>query len=76
MLLLDTCAVLWLAADPARLSTTARHQIAADPAHLYVSAISAFEVGLKHRKGASTWAWNPRLGGRRSSSTMDCGYCR
>jgi PIN domain nuclease of toxin-antitoxin system len=51
MLLLDTCALLWLAAEPSRLSPAARDAIAAQPAQLFVSAISAFEIGLKHRKG-------------------------
>ncbi|MEI6233892.1 MAG: type II toxin-antitoxin system VapC family toxin [Planctomycetota bacterium] len=49
-LLLDTCAILWLAAAPNRLTTAARHAIASNPNELYVSAISAFEIALKHRK--------------------------
>jgi PIN domain nuclease of toxin-antitoxin system len=50
-LLLDTCAILCLAADQARLSTTVRQAIATNPSSLFVSAISAFEIALKHRKG-------------------------
>ena len=50
-LLLDSCAILWLAADQARLTPTARQAIADHPAALFVSAISAFEISLKHRKG-------------------------
>ena len=49
-LLLDTCAILWLAADAARLSDAARQAISANPSELFVSAISAFEISLKHRK--------------------------
>lgn len=49
-LLLDTCAVLWIAAAPDKLSSTARNAIAANPSELFVSAISAFEVSLKHRR--------------------------
>lgn len=47
-MVLDTCALLWLAEGSARLSKTARQRIAAADV-LYVSAISAFEIGLKHR---------------------------
>lgn len=50
-LLLDTCAVLCLAGEPARLGQTARRLIAESRESLYVSAISAFEIGVKYRKG-------------------------
>ena len=50
-LLLDTCALLWLAEAPAKLSQKARALIASPTANLVVSAISAFEVGVKSRKG-------------------------
>ncbi len=64
-LLLDTCAILWLAADPARLSDAARDAISANRSDLFVSAISAFEISLKHRKGRLDLgmepdAWWPR----------------
>ena len=49
-MILDTCALLWLAQGGGRLSTDALRRIAAAPA-VYVSAISGFEVGIKHRKG-------------------------
>ena len=48
--ILDTCALLWLAQGGGRLSPEALSQIAAAPV-VYVSAISGFEVGVKHRKG-------------------------
>ena len=50
-LLLDTCAVLWLARDASRLGRTALESVRESPDTLYVSAISAFEIGVKHRKG-------------------------
>jgi PIN domain nuclease of toxin-antitoxin system len=50
-LLLDTCALLWLDAEPRRLSGAARDAI--DAADLvFVSAISAWEVSLKEARGA------------------------
>ena len=50
MMLLDTCALLWLSEGSTRLSKHARQRLAAATL-VYVSAISAFEVGLKHRSG-------------------------
>jgi PIN domain nuclease of toxin-antitoxin system len=50
--LLDTCALLWLVADQEQLSETARRKIAGSPASPFVSAISAFEIGVKSRRGA------------------------
>jgi PIN domain nuclease of toxin-antitoxin system len=49
--LLDTCALLWWVGDPARLSTRARTVLADAETEPCVSAISAFEIALKHRKG-------------------------
>lgn len=49
-MLLDTCALLWLAEGGRRLSTEARRSINAATV-VYVSAISAFEIGIKHRFG-------------------------
>lgn len=51
MLLLDTCTLLWLAANQRKLSTAARDLIAGPEAALYVAAITAFELGVKHRRG-------------------------
>jgi|UniRef100_UPI003783FF31 PIN domain nuclease of toxin-antitoxin system len=50
-LLLDTCAILWLAREVSRLGQAVRGIIRERPDSLYVSAISAFEIGVKHRKG-------------------------
>jgi PIN domain nuclease of toxin-antitoxin system len=52
MILLDTCALLWLAVDQSRLSATAKQALDASSGGLFVSAISAFEVGTKLRRGA------------------------
>jgi len=52
VLLLDTCALLWLAAGGESLSVSARDAIADPDARLFVSAITAFELGVKHRRGA------------------------
>ena len=49
-MVLDTCALLWLAEGSPRLSKVARGRVR-EAAIVYVSAISAFEVGLKHRAG-------------------------
>jgi PIN domain nuclease of toxin-antitoxin system len=48
--ILDTCAVLWLAAGDKKLSRAALKEINEAPA-VYVSAISGFEIGLKAAKG-------------------------
>jgi len=57
--LLDTCALLWLAESPANLSASARSTILHHSGELYVSAISAFEIGLKHRKGRLNLGMEP-----------------
>lgn len=49
-MILDTCALLWLATGSEELSQEARRRIDAAPA-VYVSAISAFEVGVKAAGG-------------------------
>jgi PIN domain nuclease of toxin-antitoxin system len=51
MILLDTCTLLWLAIEPARISPAARDAIAHSGEFAYVSAISAWEIGWKHRHG-------------------------
>ena len=51
MLLLDTCALLWLAAEPEQLSRRAVAAIGRSAGGLFVSAITAFEIARKHRQG-------------------------
>ncbi|PIU31117.1 MAG: PIN domain nuclease [Syntrophobacteraceae bacterium CG07_land_8_20_14_0_80_61_8] len=50
LMLLDTCALLWLAQGGGQLSPEALQQLAEAP-FVYVSAISGFEIGIKHAKG-------------------------
>lgn len=50
-LLLDTCALLWLVGDRDQLSDAALEALSAQDAQLFVSAISAFEIAVKVRKG-------------------------
>lgn len=49
-MLLDTCALLWLAQGGGKLSRAALRRIECAPV-VYVSAISAFEISLKQRHG-------------------------
>jgi PIN domain nuclease of toxin-antitoxin system len=54
VILLDTCALLWLASDQSQLSQVALQVIAEQAGFLYASAITALEIGLKQRKGRLT----------------------
>jgi PIN domain nuclease of toxin-antitoxin system len=58
-LLLDTCTLLWLVAERGRLSARAKRLIAEHAGSLFLSAISAFEIALKHRKGRLTLPLTP-----------------
>lgn len=49
-MILDTCALLWLASGSKKLSRAALKEINAAPA-VYVSAISGFEISLKTASG-------------------------
>ena len=50
-MLLDTCTLIWLASDPRKLSNRASSQIKIYSNTLFISAISAFEIGvLVYRK--------------------------
>ena len=49
-MILDTCALLWLAQGSERLSEPVRRRINTEPA-VFVSAISGFEIGIKNQKG-------------------------
>jgi len=50
MILLDTCALLWLVNGGGRLSQTALVEIE-QAAIVYISAISGFEISVKYHKG-------------------------
>ncbi len=49
-MILDTCALLWLASGDKKLSPSARKRIG-QAAAVYVSAISGFEIALKSARG-------------------------
>ena len=49
-MILDTCALLFLASGDARLSADARDRLAREPVRWYC-AISSLEIALKHRDG-------------------------
>jgi PIN domain nuclease of toxin-antitoxin system len=61
MILLDTCTLLWLAADQNRLSQIARETIMGNAGNLFVSSISAFEIALKARNGKLRLPLEPAL---------------
>lgn len=50
-LLLDTCAFLWLATQPARLSKTATAAIDDEANERYLSDVTLWEISLKHFTG-------------------------
>lgn len=50
-LLLDTCTFLWLAWDSPRLSATARAAFQRPDAEVWLSAVSAWEISVKHGLG-------------------------
>lgn len=59
-LLVDTCTFLWLAADDSELSGAAR-SACRDPANeVYLSALSAWEIAIKHRLGRLPLPLSPR----------------
>lgn len=51
MILLDTCALLWLSIDQEQLTNKAKQAIEKYAGNLYVSSISACEIGVKYSKG-------------------------
>jgi PIN domain nuclease of toxin-antitoxin system len=59
VIILDTCAVLWLAAGSDRLTADTRQRIDAE-AIVAVSSISAFEIAHKYRAGKLELPLSPR----------------
>lgn len=59
MYLLDTCTLLWLASSHKKLSADARQIIEDQEQSLFISTISAFEVAIKHRRGALRLPMSP-----------------
>ena len=58
--LLDTCTLIWLAAEPERLSAAARHAIDAADSALLFSDVSVLEITLKWTAGKITLPDPPR----------------
>lgn len=52
--LLDTCAFLWLALEPGRISTAARSLLDDPLVERCLSRVSVLEIVLKHRAGKLT----------------------
>lgn len=50
MLLLDTCTLIWLVSDQAKLSPLAIQKIKEYPSGLYICAASAMELAIKQAK--------------------------
>lgn len=50
MLLLDTCALIWLSSDQKKLSKHARVTIEENGGKIFVSAISSFEIAIAVKK--------------------------
>ncbi|MDR1441897.1 MAG: type II toxin-antitoxin system VapC family toxin [Bifidobacteriaceae bacterium] len=50
-LLLDTHVIVWMAAEPTKLSGAARERLADPVNQRFVSAISVLEMSIKHRVG-------------------------
>ena len=74
-MILDTCALLWLASRDKKLSRSALKQINQAPA-VYVSAISGFEIAIKVAKGKLQLPGQRRKNGLRElSSIMGWRFC-
>jgi PIN domain nuclease of toxin-antitoxin system len=58
-ILLDTCTFLWIAIDSHYLSPLARKLFAAPENEIYLSAISAWEIGVKYSAGKLTLPESP-----------------
>ncbi len=50
-LLLDTCTFLWVIQDPDTLSTKARDHFVDSENEIFLSAVSAWEIAVKHASG-------------------------
>jgi PIN domain nuclease of toxin-antitoxin system len=57
-LILDTCALIWLAAGGGELSKKALDSIE-NAKTVFAASISAFEISLKHKKGGITLPCEP-----------------
>lgn len=67
-LLLDTCTFLWVASDAADLSERAREAFQDPENDVFLSAVSCWEIAVKHALGRlplpeSPESWIPRIRG-------------
>ena len=60
-LLLDTCAFLWLAGNPSRISTSAASAMDDPSNQLFLSDVSVWEIVLKHAAGKLSLPEPPRI---------------
>jgi PIN domain nuclease of toxin-antitoxin system len=60
VILLDTCALLWLVSDRAALSALAARAIS-EASQVFVSAASAMEIGIKARQGKLSLPSSPSV---------------
>ena len=73
MLLLDTCTLLWIAGDRSKLSQHVLTRLSIGGAEApVVSAISAFEVAVKWRKGKLQLPMDPDKWFQTVTSTYGC----
>jgi PIN domain nuclease of toxin-antitoxin system len=61
MILLDTCVLLWLSEDPPRLPKEVMEAIRrTPPGQRYLSAVTAYEIGVKYARGSLKLPIAPR----------------
>jgi PIN domain nuclease of toxin-antitoxin system len=60
-ILLDTCTFLWLVEDSPRLSATARAEHLDPDNEVFLSAVSVWEIGVKHGLGKLTLPEGPAV---------------
>ncbi len=68
MILLDTHALVWMASDPDQLSHSAREAIHKFKGSLWISAVSAWEVALLHKRGRLLLPVSPEIFMQRAAS--------
>ena len=75
-MLLDTCVLLWIAADQSKLSERGRDLVRQNGGNLYVSAIGPFEIGVKHYRVPWSCLFRRTNGSRRLWNTTASGTSR
>jgi PIN domain nuclease of toxin-antitoxin system len=77
-LLLDTCTFLWLVVDAPELSPLAREALRDAASHVSLSAVSAWEISIKHALGRlplpeAPQAWLPSCRERHGIEALPLG---